>query len=202
MPEAAALDLRDELAGCLSAPRDDVESAAERVPAEEHRGPANHLDALHVAEWDQVEIDLLDGWLVQADPVEEDADSLRETRDGRSGESAKSEGRLERVALLVLERDARAALEKIGENRRARRSELLAFDDIEWARQPPSGQRGGHRRRCRDVHRGQRNHLVTLVSGAQGSRLTADRDCQHGEGHDGSREAPPDHWAQTLAHLA
>src|SRR5207247_933920 len=62
--ETSTFHLRHELAALLTSPRDDVERAAERVPAEERGRPANDLDPLDVVERDQIEVDLFDGRLV------------------------------------------------------------------------------------------------------------------------------------------
>ena len=115
--EAAGLRLGDDLARRLPPPSNDVDGPAERIAAEEHRGPSDHLNTFHVLERNEVEVDLFHRGFVEPDPVEEHAHALWEAGDRRGREAAQRERRLERSALLVLQRDPGQAFEEIGQER-------------------------------------------------------------------------------------
>src|SRR5262244_798137 len=78
--EAPRREFGQNLEGRASAPRDDVHRGPQRVPSIEHRGSTYHLDALHIVEWDEVEVDLFDRRLIEPHAVEKHADALRDTR--------------------------------------------------------------------------------------------------------------------------
>src|SRR5439155_1438002 len=54
--EATHRDRRNDLTSVATPARDEIDGAAERVAPEQGRGAADHLDALDVVEWNQVEI--------------------------------------------------------------------------------------------------------------------------------------------------
>ena len=134
--EASAGKLWNDLPDLLPAPRDDVDRPAQRVPPEEHGWPTDHLHPLGVLKRNQVEVDLLDGRLVDPDPVQKHAEPLGKASDGRNRESPQREIRLKWVALLVLKCHARESLESVRQDRRADRLDLGIRQDLDAARHP------------------------------------------------------------------
>jgi hypothetical protein len=175
--EAAGLYLGDDLAGRLAPPRDDVDGRAQSVAAEEHRGPADHLDTLHVLEGNEIEIELLHRGLVEPHPVEEHADALGEAGHRRGREAAEREGRLEGRTLLVLQRDAGLALEEIRQDCGPARADLAPLEEVHGARHPLPRHRLRQRPRRRDDHRRERDGRLARI-GARGET-----------GHESRREA-------------
>ncbi len=159
-PEAAELQLGDDLARRLSAAGDDVEGSPEGVPAEQHRGASDHLDPGHVLQRDQIEVDLLHGGLVEANAVEEHADALGQAGDRGGGEAAQDEIRLEGIALLALEGDARLALEHLRQPGGVTGLHLRPPEGVHRARDPVARETPGQRRRRGDQHRRQCHRVL------------------------------------------
>src|SRR3989442_9258514 len=125
---------RSDLASLAAPARDEIDGAAERVAPEQGRGAADDLDSLDVVEWNQVEIHLVDGRLVEADPVEEDAQALGQPGHRGRREPSKRQARLEAIALLVLQGDPGKALEHIRQHRGLRRRDVARGDGVDAAR--------------------------------------------------------------------
>ncbi len=100
--EAAAGQLNLGLVVATAATGDDVESPCQRVAAEGSDGSADHIDPLHVVQRDEVEVHLRRIRLVHADPVDEDAEALRQADHRRHAEAAKREVGLRGGAQFVV----------------------------------------------------------------------------------------------------
>ena len=109
-------------------PRHQVHGCAERVSAQQHRRPVHHLDALHVLERQQVEIDLVGVRLVGAHAVHVHRDPLRQPDHRRHLKAAERDVELTRRAQLVRRRDARQLLQGIRERAYAARVQILGSE--------------------------------------------------------------------------
>ena len=86
--EAATRELRDDLPLRPATARDDIEGAGQSVPPEDGYRPPDQLDPLNIVEWQKVEVDLLDAWLVHPDAINKNADPLGDTGHRRPGEAS------------------------------------------------------------------------------------------------------------------
>src|SRR5262249_1727291 len=143
-------DRRGDLAALLTATRGQVDRRAQRVPAEEHGRAADDLEPLYGLEGNQVEVHFLYSGLVDPDAVQEDAHALRQPRHRRHHESPDGDGRLEGIALLVLEGHPRQTPDRIREHPLLRRTDLVSFEEVDGPWHPGPRQLLGERRRCRD----------------------------------------------------
>ena len=104
----------------LAATRRQEDRAPERVPSEQHVRPANEGSLIDGRHRQQIEVDFLCVGLVDAHPVEEDADALGRPDDRRYGEPPDFELGLQGAPLVVVEIDARQIGEPLNDGVRPR----------------------------------------------------------------------------------